>query len=272
MQRIRSLARAAMRASARDETAATAARSALVLAPHPDDETLGCGATIMRKLAAGTPVTVVVLTDGRHSHPSLGPDALAALRHQEMTEAGRRLGLPPDGVRWGGFADGGLTAHEDEVATLIEKLIGELSPDEIYTTCAAEPHPDHAALGRAARRAVLATTRASGSANRLPASAVRLLEYPVWLWGSWPLRRGDRLPSTVDAARRVLTRNAISVRAEQYSAGKLHALAAHASQLHRPADVSADQPWPTLPPPVLAAAADKAELFFPFHGREGVLG
>jgi hypothetical protein len=37
---------------AEDVTSQTAARSCVVLAPHPDDETLGCGATIMRKLAA----------------------------------------------------------------------------------------------------------------------------------------------------------------------------------------------------------------------------
>jgi LmbE family N-acetylglucosaminyl deacetylase len=267
MQAIRGLARSAMRTSARDETLATAGRSALVLAPHPDDETLGCGATIMRKLAAGTPVTVVVLTDGRHSHPSLAPDALAALRHQEMAEAGRRLGLLPDAVRWGGFIDGELTAHEDEIVALIEKLIGELSPDEIYTTSAAEPHPDHAALGRAARRAVLTTNRAAGSTVRVAGSDVRLLEYPVWLWGSWPLRRGDRFSSTVDAVRRVLTRSTISVRADQYREGKLHALQAHASQLRRPDEVPADRPWPALPPSLLAAAADRAELFFPFRGR-----
>jgi len=49
---------------ARDDTATSAARSALVLAPHPDDETLGCGATILRKRAAGTPVHVLIVTDG----------------------------------------------------------------------------------------------------------------------------------------------------------------------------------------------------------------
>lgn len=249
MQRLRSLTRAAMRRSARDETATTATRSALVLAPHPDDETLGCGATIMRKVAAGTPVTVVVVTDGRHSHPAMPPDLLAALRREEMAEAGRRLGLAPDAVRWAGFADGELTAREDSVEAFVRQLLDELRPEEVYTTCAAEPHPDHAALGRAARRAV--------------GASARLLEYPVWLWGSWPLRRGDRLPSTLDAARRVLTRDAVRVRSGEYRDGKLHALQAHASQLRRPQHVPADQPWPALPAPLLSAAADRAELFFP---------
>ncbi len=249
MQRLRSLTRAAMRRSARDETATTATRSALVLAPHPDDETLGCGATIMRKVAGGTAVTVVVVTDGQHSHAAMAPQALAALRREEMTEAGRRLGLKPDAVRWAGFVDGQLTAREHDLEAVLRELLEELRPDEVYTTCAAEPHPDHAALGRAARRAV--------------GSSARLLEYPVWLWGSWPLRRGDRLSSTVDASRRIFTRQSIRVQSGDYREGKLHALQAHASQLRRPQDVPADQPWPALPAPLLSAAADRAELFFP---------
>src|SRR5829696_1206258 len=55
------------RITARDETAAVAARGCLVIAPHPDDETLGCGATIARKRAAGTPVRVVIVADGRYA-------------------------------------------------------------------------------------------------------------------------------------------------------------------------------------------------------------
>jgi len=37
-----------------------------VLAPHMDDETLGCGGTIARHVRAGASVTTIFLTDGRH--------------------------------------------------------------------------------------------------------------------------------------------------------------------------------------------------------------
>jgi LmbE family N-acetylglucosaminyl deacetylase len=254
VERVRRWVRAGMRRSARDETAESASHSALVLAPHPDDETLGCGATILRKVAAGTPVTVAVLTDGRHSHRSahLTPDELAALRHAEMAEAARRLGLAGQ-VRWGGFADGSLADQEDAVVAYIADLVAELRPAEVYATCAEESHPDHAALGRAARRAV-------GSAG----SGVRLLEYPVWLWHSWPVRRGDRLGSTVDAGARMLRRRVVRVRSDGYLDGKLHTLQAHVSQLRRPEAVPAEEPWPVLPGPVLAAASDRHELFLPW--------
>ena len=255
LARMRRLARAGMRATAVDETAFTASRSALVLAPHPDDETLGCGATILRKVAAGTPVTVAVLTDGRHSHRSehLTPEALAALRRVEMADAAGRLGLG-GGVRWAGFVDGTLCDNETGLVDYLGGLLAELRPDEVYATSAVEPHPDHAALGRAARQAVAAA-----------ATPVRLLEYPVWLWGSWPLRRGDRLGSTLDAAGTAVRRQVTKVRSGEHLAGKLHALEAHRSQLARPDGVPGDAEWAVLPAALLAAVREPAELFLPWR-------
>lgn len=267
---VRRWTRIAMRMAARDGTAASAGRSALVVAPHPDDETLGCGATILRKVAAGSAVTILVATDGRYSQRSayVTPAELAELRHAEMTEAAARLGLAPHAVRWGGFVDGTLDAHEDELAALIGALLDELRPEELYATCAAEPHPDHAVVGRAARRAVIAA-----------GAEVRLMEYPVWLWGSWPVRRGDRLRSTGDAAGRLLRRQVTKVVADDWIDGKLHALRAHESQLRRPEAVPAGEEWPTLPRSVLTAASEPVELFLPVDrdpslsaGRSGTAG
>ena len=250
----RRAARLAIRARARDMTSATGSRPALVLAPHPDDETLGCGATILRKVAGGAPVTVAVLTDGSRSHrsPTIPPEQLAAVRHAEMIEAARRLHLPEGAVRWGGFGDGALSSSEDEVVTFIAALITELEPAEVYATSALEPHPDHAALGRAARRAVAGTP------------GVTLLEYAVWLWGAWPFQAGDRAGSGLDAARIALGRRARRVRADEYLTGKLHALDAHDTQLHRPSAVPSDEDWAVLPPGVLSAASAADELFLPW--------
>src|SRR5947209_4351316 len=58
---------------------------ALVFAPHPDDETLGCGGAIVRKKRAGAVVKIVVMTDGSASHPGqIDPDELKKLRAEEM--------------------------------------------------------------------------------------------------------------------------------------------------------------------------------------------
>src|SRR5215203_6825970 len=56
----------------------------LVLAPHPDDETLGCGGIIPLHLQAGDDVRIAIVTDGRRSHAGgLDADAMAALRARE---------------------------------------------------------------------------------------------------------------------------------------------------------------------------------------------
>lgn len=250
-------------ARARDITTEVTSRPALVLAPHPDDETLGCGGVILRKLAAGTPVTVVVVADGRHSHrsPAIPPERLRDLRAAEMDECARRLGLPADAVRQLGFEDQTLEHHEDELVEIIAKLVAELEPAEVYVTGQFESHRDHAALGRAARRAL-----------RRRGVAPALMEYPIWLWTQlWygsdePLSRRIRT-AAAGAAVVLQLRRAVAVSTHGTSARKLHALAAHASQLARPARVPDPDPWPVLPPVLLDAAADRVEIFLRWRGR-----
>lgn len=241
---IRRAAQSLVHVRARDVTTDTAGRSALVIAPHPDDETLGCGATILHKVAAGSAVTVLLVTDGRNSHAGIDPDVQGELRRAEMAEAGLRLGLTESRLIWAGLEDGNVAADEDKLEALITRLLAELKPDEVYATCAAEPHPDHAAVGRAARRAC---TKAG----------VPLLEYPIWLWATWPLQRGDRVGSIVDSLRRKV----VQVSQAGVRDRKSHALSAHASQLSKP-EAAGDGEWQTLPPSVLHAARQRSEIFF----------
>src|ERR1700744_5936492 len=69
---------------------------AVIVAPHPDDESLGCGALIAAACAEGRPVRLVVLSDGVGSHPNsvrYPPSRLRALREVEVRKAASVLGM-----------------------------------------------------------------------------------------------------------------------------------------------------------------------------------
>ena len=65
-------------------------RPLVILAPHPDDETLGCGALLFDAAAQGTPCHVICVTDGTRSHPGSRrwpAPVLAATRAAELRAA-----------------------------------------------------------------------------------------------------------------------------------------------------------------------------------------
>jgi LmbE family N-acetylglucosaminyl deacetylase len=166
-----------------DVTAAVAGRSCLVLAPHPDDETLGCGATIARKRASGTPVRVLVAADGRSSHRSavIDPDELARTRAGEVVDACRVLGVGEADLVRLSFEDGTLDTRQEELADAIAEQLDDVAPDEVRLPAARDWHPDHRALSLALGRAL--------RGRRDPPL---ILEHPVWLWvhGPWDADSG----------------------------------------------------------------------------------
>ena len=212
-----------------DVTDATTTVPCLVLAPHPDDETLGCGATIARKRAAGTPVRVVVAADGRSSHRSgvIGQDELAALRSREVVDACGVLGIDPADVVQLGFEDESLGRRGDELADAIAAELDAFDYGEIRLPSGRDWHPDHRDLRTALDRAL------AGRSSR-----PRVLEHPVWLWvhgpwdsdpnGPWARRR------PVSLARGYVDRRhwptAELVRTEGFLGRKRQALLAHRSQ------------------------------------------
>lgn len=143
----------------------------VVVAAHPDDETLGFGATAAMLSELGVRVLVVSATDGGASHPThslLQRHHLEQARRSELHRAVRILGLPtPVSL---GLPDGELVTHEDRLADLLTEI---LATRPSGTWCAAtwrgDGHPDHEAVGRAAA----AATRRTGA---------ELIEYPVWMW------------------------------------------------------------------------------------------
>lgn len=160
---------AAIERTGSDATEATSRRSCLVLAPHPDDETLGCGTTIMRRVDASTPVHVVVVTDGGTWPPGRDRAQNIATRDAELRVACSLLSLPAESVTHLDFPEQELHLAGDGLVDAVADAVRAWKPEEVLTTSEADPHPDHAALGVATRRA-------------LAGSGLRLLAYPVWQW------------------------------------------------------------------------------------------
>lgn len=149
--------------------------SAVVFAPHPDDEVLGCGGVLAIKAQAGMRVKVVVMTDGRTSHSKhIDASELAAIRRAEAQEAGRILGVS-FGYQFLDFEDNRLARHREAALSRVVDIIREFKPDEIFMPHRRDQISDHVETNRIVRRAVERVGR-----------PVVLLEYPIWLWNGWP--------------------------------------------------------------------------------------
>ncbi|MBX0300720.1 bifunctional PIG-L family deacetylase/class I SAM-dependent methyltransferase [Cryobacterium sp. 1639] len=220
----------------------------IVLAAHPDDETLGAGGLITAAAGRGIPVTVVVATNGEASHPhspTHTPDDLAAIRRVEVVTAVHAL-APDARVRLLDLPDGDLTQHHN---SLEEALWDEAMTDqtgggsdrETADAAGAETaagatsastwlvapwrqdgHPDHAVAGTAAAM----VARRTGA---------RLLEYPIWAW-HWSTPDDEIWPGDADPITR--WRWDLDGTALEH---KRIALAAHGSQVEPLSDRPGDE-------------------------------
>jgi LmbE family N-acetylglucosaminyl deacetylase len=150
----------------------------IVVAPHPDDETLGMGATAAQLVTSGVDVEVVSVSDGGAARPGAPLPArmgLEATRRRELINATGILGISP--VLSLGLPDGQLAQHEDRLAELLVEILEVAAPGVwCATTWRGDGHPDHEAVGRA-------------TASACARTGAVLVEYPVWMW-HWA-RPGD---------------------------------------------------------------------------------
>jgi LmbE family N-acetylglucosaminyl deacetylase len=143
----------------------------LLVSPHPDDETLGFGATVAMLRVRGVPVQLVSVTDGGGAYPGISPLERRWLerdRRTELRRAAELLGLAePIHLGW---PDGEIAVREQELTDVLVEMLGATGePPWCASTWSGDGHPDHEAAGRAAVRA----------AQRAGTAA---LEYPIWMW------------------------------------------------------------------------------------------
>ena len=147
----------------------------VVVAAHPDDETLGAGGLLAQLHSLGADVEVLLCTAGEASHPdskTVSPAQLGSTRVNEFGAALAALGHTGN-WRFLGLPDSGLAGHAEEIAARVREAASRhAGPPEhvvIVAPYRGDGHADHDALGAAAAE----VAREGGHA---------LLEYPIWYW------------------------------------------------------------------------------------------
>ena len=150
------------------------ARPFIVIAPHPDDESLACGGLIADACRQGVRGKVVIVSDGASSHPKSSaypPDRLASLREEEARQAGSELGLKPEEMLFLSLPDRFVPCEgegAERAIGIIADCVGEIGAGSLFVSWRHDPHCDHEASYRIARE----VQRRVGK--------VRLFEYVVW--------------------------------------------------------------------------------------------
>lgn len=127
----------------------------LVLAPHQDDETLGCGGRIIQLKKAGAEVTVIYTTDGRLANCQfMKSEEVVETRKAEAIAACEVLGVPKEAVVFLGFPDASLSTQIDLAAKELISVIQQCRPTEVYFPFVDDFHSDHEATNQAAMKAL----------------------------------------------------------------------------------------------------------------------
>jgi LmbE family N-acetylglucosaminyl deacetylase len=218
--------------------------SVLIVAPHPDDETLGCGGAIALLRSQGCPVRVLVITDGTQSHPrsvKYPPSRLQQLRQQETRLALKRLGMAPGSVTFLHLPDGEMTAAASIQSNqdICRNYLKAIAPKIIFLPWRHDPHPDHQATWRLVKHAMADCD-----------ISARLIEYPIW---DWDAQQSNLLPKATEIqAWRLDIRSVLTV--------KQRAIAAYQSQT---TDLIDDDPTGfRLSPEMLTHFAQPWEVYF----------
>ena len=218
------------------------AASAIVFSPHADDETLGCGGTMIRKREAGADVKIVLMTDGSFSHYRFIPrDKLIELRQQEAIAAAQILGIASKDVRFLKFSDGELQQESSSAIARVQELLQQERPQQVFIPYIRETHPDHWATNQIVLAAL----------DNYP-QKIAVYEYPVWYWHHFPWTRTGKRDSRLGYLKasikakggwQLLQEFNYRVAIESVKSQKQLALAQHQTQMKRLVD---DPNWGLL--------------------------
>lgn len=141
----------------------------LIVAPHPDDEVIGCGGLIARLVEEGNAPQIIVMTGGEGSHGKDCADTAAIIKARRglTRNALSILGVPEQNLHELDFKDGGITAESEQMNRL-KDLIDSIKPDTVLVPHWGEGWPDHVNTAKIIKS--------------LAPPTVQVWEYCVWMW------------------------------------------------------------------------------------------
>ncbi|QKQ73652.1 PIG-L deacetylase family protein [Nostoc sp. TCL240-02] len=192
-------------------------KSAMVIAPHQDDEVLGCGGLIKLKREQNVPVQIVFVTDGAASHgkhPKFQSGEMVSIRKQEALSALSILGIDSEQIYFLDKPDSQLqyldASKRQQTIEQLAQLLKSFQPGEVYVTHRQDRIKDHEV-----------TYELLLAAIQYSEIEVDILQYPIWILWKSLLFRDLKLDELASAYR-------ISIHSVQNK--KIEALGAYRSQ------------------------------------------
>lgn len=143
----------------------------VIIAPHPDDEVIGCAGLIQALVERVTPPHVIILTGGEGSHRGCcdtSAEEIVSARHQLTLKAAAMLGLPESHIHCLSYPDGGVALEHPETDRL-QELLSELAPQSVFVPHRGEGWSDHLQAAEITK-------------HLLKGLDVSIYEYCVWMW------------------------------------------------------------------------------------------
>ena len=154
----------------------------LVVAPHPDDESIGCGGAISLHTRDGDCVVTDFITSGELALKHLPQHEAWDIREREAQRAAEVLGIAA--VRFLRLPDWFLAEARESAEDALGPILDDVAPEVVYVPHAREWHPDHRA----------ASDIVNGLLEQRPSLGVRVLSYEVWT----PIQEYDLVEDITD--------------------------------------------------------------------------
>lgn len=142
----------------------------VIVAPHPDDEVIGCGGLIARLTSLGYPPQVIILSSGGGSHRgccNIDEETVIEQRRELTIKAAHILGLPHEYIHHLDFKDGEINGTDKNNLQSFHELLKELHPAIVFVPHHGEGWPDHVNV-----RTMIEEIKCKAE----------IYEYCVWMW------------------------------------------------------------------------------------------